>query len=64
MCVEKGHSVSLPTLQKVSDFLLYLRKVKMSVSFSREYCSMFFSVFNFKLPEISEVYFKGFDLLF
>ena len=52
-CRGAGHSISRPTLSKIADFLLWLRRVRnLSVSAIMGYHSMS-SVFQFKLPEIS-----------
>ena len=46
---------SYPSLKKVSDFLPYLRKIKMmSISSIKGYHFMLNSVFKVNLPEISE----------
>ena len=53
-CRSENHSISRPMLPKISDFLLWLRRVrKLSVSAVMGYRSMLASVFRFKLPEIS-----------
>ena len=53
-CRSKDHSISRPTLPKIADFLLWLKRVrKLSVSVIMGYHSMLSSVFRFKLPEIS-----------
>ena len=53
-CRSEKHSISCPTLPKIADFLLWLRRVrKLSVSAVMGYRSMLSSVFQFKLPEIS-----------
>ena len=63
---EKGHSVSHPPVQKVLDFLLYLREVKMmSISSMKGHHSVLSSVFRFRFLEISGRFIcKGSDLLF
>ena len=49
-----GHSVSRPSLPKVADFLLWLRRSrKLSVSSIMGYRSMLATVFRFKLPNMS-----------
>ena len=53
-CRSLGHSVSRPSLPKVADFLLWLRRSrKLSVSSIMGYHSMLATVFSFKLPNIS-----------
>ena len=53
-CRGKDHSISRPTLPKLSDFLLWLHRVrKLLVSAIMGYQSMLLAVFRFKLPEIS-----------
>ena len=53
-CHDKGHSVSRPSLQKVADFLFWLRRTrKLSVSVVMGYRSMLSAVFRSVLPEIS-----------
>ena len=53
-CHTVGHSISRPTLPKIVDFLLWLRRSrKLSVFSILGYRSMLSSVFHFKLPEIS-----------
>ena len=53
-CRAKGHSVSNPSIPKVADFLLYLRRVKhLSYSAITGYRSMLSAVFRFTFPEIS-----------
>ena len=53
-CCSHGHSISLPSLSKVADFLWWLRpEKKLSVSSIRGYRSMLSVVFRFHLPNIS-----------
>ena len=53
-CRKKGVSVSRPTLPKIADFLLDLkRKRKLAVNSIKGYRSMLAYVFRLKLPEIS-----------
>ena len=53
-CHDKGHSVSRPSLQKIADFLFWLRRTrKLSVSAVMGYRSMLSTVFRSVLPEIS-----------
>ena len=53
-CRTEGHSISRPTIPKIADFLLYLRRRKsLSVSAISGYRSMLSAVFRFHLPEIS-----------
>ena len=53
-CRGTGHSISRPTLPKITDFLLWLHRVrKLSVSAIMGYRSMLSAVFRFKLPDIS-----------
>ena len=53
-CHDKGHSVSRPSLQKIADFLFWLRITrKLSVSAVIGYRSMLSAVFRSVLPEIS-----------
>ena len=53
-CHDKGHSVSRPSLQKVTDFLFWLRRTrKLSVSAVMGYRSMLSAVFRSVLPDIS-----------
>ena len=53
-CRREGHSISRPSVAKVADFLLYLRKIsRLSFSAIASYRSMLSSVFRFSLPEIS-----------
>ena len=62
-CHRHGHSVSRPTVSKVADFLLYLRRsLSPSYSFIASYRSMLSGVFRFVLPEIS-THFVLHDLL-
>ena len=62
-CHRHGHSVSRPTVAKVADFLLYLRRF-LSLSFSSiaSYHSMLSGVFHFIVPELSS-HFVLHDLL-
>ena len=49
-----GHSVSRPSLPRVTDFLLWLRRSrKLSVSSIMGYRSLLVTVFRFKLPNMS-----------
>ena len=55
-CHRHGHSVSRPSVAKVADFLLYLRRsLSLSLSYSSiaSYRSMLSGVFRFILPELS-----------
>ena len=53
-CHRKGHSVSRPSISKVADFLLYLRRsLHLSYSSIASYHSMLSTVFRFVLPFIS-----------
>ena len=62
-CRRNGHSVSRPTVPKVADFLLYLRRsLSLSYSSIASYCSMLSGVFRFVLPELSS-HFVLHDLL-
>ena len=64
-CRRNGHSVSRPTVPKVVDFLLYLRRsLSLSLSYSSiaSYRSMLSGVFRFILPELSS-HFVLHDLL-
>ena len=62
-CHRHGHSVSLPTVAKVADFLLFLRRsLSLSYSSIASYRSMLSSVFRFVLPELSS-HFVLHDLL-
>ena len=62
-CHRHGHSVSRPTVAKVADFLLYLRRsLSLSYSSIASYCSMLSRVFRFILPELSS-HFVLHDLL-
>ena len=57
------HSVSRPSVSKVADFLLYLRRsLSLSYSSIASYCSMLRGVFRFILPELSS-HFVLHDLL-
>ena len=62
-CRRHGHSVSQPTVAKVADFLLYLRRsLSLSYSSIASYRSMLSGVFRFILPELSS-HFVLHDLL-
>ena len=62
-CHRHGHSVSRPTVAKVADFLLYLRRsLSLSYSSIASYRSMLSGVFRFILPELSS-HFVLHDLL-
>ena len=53
-CHGKGHSVSRPSLQKIADFLFWLRRSKkLSISAVLGYRSMLSAVFRRVLPEVS-----------
>ena len=53
-CHRHGHSVSRPSMPKVADFLLYLRRsLSLSYSSTASYRSMLSGVFRFILPELS-----------
>ena len=53
-CHRNGHSVSWPTVPKVADFLLYLRRsLSLSYSSIAFYRSMLSGVFHFVFPELS-----------
>ena len=53
-CHSHGHSVSRPSLAKVTDFLCWLRASKaLSVSSIKGYLSMLSAVFRFHLPSLS-----------
>ena len=53
-CRSKGHSISRPSIPKVSEFLLFLRKKKgLSASAIAGYRSMLSAVFRYTFPEIS-----------
>ena len=53
-CHRQGHSVSRPTVAKVADFLLILRRsLSLSYSSIASYRSMLSGVFRFILPELS-----------
>ena len=50
----RGHNVSRPSIPKIADFLLYLRRsLHLSYSSIAFYCSMFSAAFRFVLPELS-----------
>ena len=62
-CRRHGCSVSRPTVAKVADFLLYLRRsLSLSYSSTSSYRSMLSGVFRFILPELSS-HFVLHDLL-
>ena len=62
-CHRQGHSVSRPTVAKVADFLLFLRRsLSLSYSSIAPYRSMLSGVFRFLLPELSS-HFVLHDLL-
>ena len=53
-CHSHGHSVSRPTVPKVADFLLYLRRsLHLSYSTIASYRSVLSAAFRFVLPELS-----------
>ena len=53
-CSDTGHSASRPSIFKLADFLLFLRKEKhLSVSAIRGYRSTLSAVFKFRLPDLS-----------
>ena len=53
-CHSHGHSVSCPTVPKIADFLLYLRRsLHLSYSTIASYRSMLSAAFRFLLPELS-----------
>ena len=53
-CHSRGHSVSRPSIPKVADFLLYLRRsLNLSYSSIASYRSMLSAAFRFVLPELS-----------
>ena len=53
-CRHHGHSISCPSVAKIVDFLLYLRRsFHLSYSSIVSYCSMLSAVFRFVLPSIS-----------
>ena len=54
-CHSKGHSVSVPTVVKIADFLCFLRLEKhLSVSAIKGYCPTLSAVFKFHLPELGD----------
>ena len=62
-CHHQGHSVSRPTVAKMADFLLFLRRsLSLSYSSIASYRSMLSGVFRFILPELSS-HFVLHDLL-
>ena len=53
-CHSHGHSVSRPTVPKIADFLIYLRRsLLLSYSTIASYRSMLSAAFRFLLPELS-----------
>ena len=57
-CRHHDHSVSHPSIPKVADFLLYLRRsLSLSYSSIASYCSMLSEVFRFVLPDLSSHFF-------
>ena len=53
-CRSQGHSVLRPSIPKVADFLLYLRRsLHLSYSSIASFCSMLISAFRFVLLELS-----------
>ena len=53
-CRRQGHSISRPSISKIADFLLYLRRsLHLSYSSIASYRSMLSAVFRFILPDIS-----------
>ena len=53
-CRSQGHSISRPSISKIADFLLYLRRYfHLSYSSIASYSSMLSAVFRFVLPEVS-----------
>ena len=54
-CRSKGHTVSSPSVAKIVDFLLFLRRDRgLSVSAVKGFRSMLTSVFKYRLPELSD----------
>ena len=54
-CADRGHSVSLPSIAEITDFLLFLRKnLHLSVPSIRGFRSALSSVFKFVLTEIQD----------
>ena len=54
-CHSKGHTVLSPSVAKIADFLLFLRRDKgLSVSAVKGFRSMLTSVFKYRLPELSD----------
>ena len=52
-CASRGHTVSVPSIAKIADFLFFLRKEKgLVVSSINGFRSMLSSVFKFRLLEI------------
>ena len=55
-CRSQGHSISRPSIAKITDFLLYLRRsLHLSYSSIASYRSMLSAVFRFILPDISSL---------
>ena len=53
-CRSEGHSISRPSLTRITEFLFWLRRSRqLSVSFIMGYRSMLSAVFKSVLPEIS-----------
>ena len=53
-CRRQGHSISRPSIAKIADFLLYLRRsLHLSYSSIASYRSMLSAAFRFLLPDIS-----------
>ena len=54
-CASRGHTVSVLSIAKIADFLLFLRKEKgLAVLSIKGFWSMLTSVFKFRLPEIQD----------
>ena len=54
-CRSKGHTVSSPSVAKIADFLLFLRRDRgLSVLAVKGFGSMLTSVFKYRLPELSD----------
>ena len=54
-CVDKGHSVSNPSVAKVADYIVWLWEAQgLSLSSVKAHCSMLSTVFCFKLPELGK----------
>ena len=68
-CRLKGYTVSSPSVAKITDFLLFLRRDKgLSVSAVKGFRSMLTSVFKYQLPELSDHfllrdYIRSFELV-